>query len=85
MTLHQFKVATDNDGTQYVFQAIDEPDKNHGIEDDEESNPGLRPQMTNTQSGASPLTNLLSLQKLMINVVCHINLFFTVIVIYSFG
>ena len=38
MTLDQFEVATEPDGTRYVYQALDEFDKNHRDEEAEEAN-----------------------------------------------
>ena len=40
MTLDNFELATEPDGTQYVYQKMDEQDKNHGVKDKEESNVG---------------------------------------------
>ena len=38
MTVDHFKVNVDPDGCKYVYQAIDEHDENHGINDDEPAN-----------------------------------------------
>ena len=40
MTKDTFKITTDPDGTQYVIQAVDEMDKNHGIADTDKNNEG---------------------------------------------
>ena len=40
MKVDSFKVFVEHDGTEYVYQAIDEMDKNHGIEDSETTNNG---------------------------------------------
>lgn len=41
MTVETFKVATDpEDNRQYIYQAIDEADKNHGPKDTSNSNDG---------------------------------------------
>ena len=40
MQIDKFDIATDTDGKQYVFQAIDEFDKNHTIDNTEEANQG---------------------------------------------
>ena len=36
----QFEIGTDPDGRQYIFQAIDELDKNHGINSTDQANQG---------------------------------------------
>ena len=38
MTINHFKIGVDPDGRKYVYQAIDEHDKNHGINEQEEAN-----------------------------------------------
>ena len=38
MTKDTFKVVVENDGSRYIIQAIDEKDKNHGVQDTEPSN-----------------------------------------------
>ena len=38
MTRNTFKVFTQPDGSEYIFQAIDEADKNHGPDDNCPSN-----------------------------------------------
>ena len=38
MTQDTFKVHVENDGTRYIYQNIDEKDKNHGINDTELTN-----------------------------------------------
>lgn len=40
MTIDTFQVATEFDGVQYVYQAIDEQDKNHGIETNDPAKQG---------------------------------------------
>ena len=40
MSLNQFQIGVDPDGRKFVFQAIDEHDKNHGIEDTDPTNQG---------------------------------------------
>lgn len=39
-TQDMFEIGTDPDGTQYIFQAIDEMDKNHGTEETLPANDG---------------------------------------------
>ena len=40
MQKNTYQVIVENDGSEYVIQAVDEMDKNHGIEDTELSNRG---------------------------------------------
>ena len=40
MTVNHFKIDVDPDGRRYAYQAIDEHDKNHGINDQEVANQG---------------------------------------------
>ena len=40
MKVDTFKIFVEPDGTEYVYQAIDEMDKNHGIQDTENTNNG---------------------------------------------
>ena len=40
MTKSTFEIQVEADGTEFVYQAIDEMDKNHGIEDTENTNKG---------------------------------------------
>ena len=40
MTKDMFELVTEHDGTQYLKQAIDEADKNHGPQDSEMTNKG---------------------------------------------
>ena len=56
MKKNTFQVVVDPDGTEYVIQAIDEMDKNHGIEDTDNSNKG-RMYATNGEKNLNKLTN----------------------------
>ena len=38
MTVNQFRIVVNPDGTKYVEQNIDEKDKNHGVNDTELAN-----------------------------------------------
>ena len=38
MTLQYFDIGVDPDGTEYIFQAVDEADKNHSWDDSEQTN-----------------------------------------------
>lgn len=49
-----FDIATDPDGTQYVYQAVDEMDKNHGVEEKLPANDGRMYEQKGT-----PFINLL--------------------------
>ena len=40
MTIDKFEIGTDPDGRQYIFQAIEELDKNHGVEETDPTNAG---------------------------------------------
>ena len=40
MTQDTYKLITENNGIQYVIQAVDEMDKNHGIQDTDDTNTG---------------------------------------------
>lgn len=39
-TVETFQMGTDPDGTRYIYQAIDESDKNHGINEMQAANDG---------------------------------------------
>lgn len=40
MTKQTFQIAKDSDGTAYIYQAIDEMDKNHSAKDTDFTNQG---------------------------------------------
>ena len=40
MTLDTFKLQVEPDGTKYVYQNVDEMDKNHGIDKSDPANQG---------------------------------------------